>query len=132
MPDRSPLRLELTPEALTLVAARFRALGDASRLRILHQLLEREMSVQQLVDATGLTQTATSRHLAVLRAERIVERRVEGRNAFYRVIDTTIAELCHVVCAGLERQFTRVLRVVGQSGRRRSGGRSGGPMRPGA
>jgi DNA-binding transcriptional ArsR family regulator len=130
MPDRP--HVELAPEALGLVAARFRALGDPSRLRILNQLLVREMSVQQLVDATGLSQTATSRHLAALRAERIVERRAEGRNAFYRVVDASIAELCRIVCGGLERQFASALRVVGQSGRRRASARSGGSSRPGA
>jgi ArsR family transcriptional regulator len=100
------------------VAARFRALGDTSRLRILSHLLAAEISVQDLVDATGLTQTATSRQLAVLRAERIVERRVEGRNAIYRVVDTTIADLCRIVCGGLERRLTADLRVMGHSARR--------------
>lgn len=123
--------VELTPEALVLVAARFRALGDASRLRILNQLLAREMSVQQLVNATGLTQTATSRHLAALRAERIVERRTDGRNAFYRIVDASIAELCRVVCGGLARQFSSALRVVGHRRQRAEATRGAGASRSG-
>jgi ArsR family transcriptional regulator len=115
---RQRLHAPLSPEALSLVAARFRALGDPSRLRILSHLLTRELSVQELVDATGLTQTATSRQLAVLRAERIVERRVDGRNAIYRVVDITIADLCRIVCGGLERRFTDDLRVMVRSTRR--------------
>ncbi len=112
---RSP---PLGPEALALVAARFRALGDPSRLRILSHLLTGEHSVEELVDATGLTQTATSRQLAVLRAERIVERRVAGRNAIYRVVDPTIADLCRTVCGGLERRLTDDLRVMAHSTQR--------------
>jgi ArsR family transcriptional regulator len=84
----------------------------------LSHLLTGELSVQELVDATGLTQTATSRQLAVLRAERIVERRVEGRNAIYRVVDTTIADLCRIVCGGLARRLTDDLRVMVPSARR--------------
>lgn len=118
MRKRSHSPLGVGPEALSLVAARFRALGDPSRLRILSHLLTRELSVQELVDATGLTQTATSRQLAVLRAERIVARRVEGRNAIYRVVDTTIADLCRIVCGGLERRLTDDLRVMAHSARR--------------
>jgi len=110
---------EFDAEGLALVAARFRALADPSRLRILSHLLTREMSVQQLVDATGLTQTATSRQLAVLRAERVVERRVDGRNAFYRVVDSTIADLCRVVCGSLQRRLTNDLRLVTRPGSRR-------------
>ena len=118
MRKRLPPSLGLGPEALALVAARFRALGDPSRLRILSHLLRGELSVEELVDATGLTQTATSRQLAVLRAERIVERRVAGRNAIYRVVDPTIADLCRIVCGGLERRLTDDLRVMGRSARR--------------
>ncbi len=106
---------QLGPDALRLVAARFRALGDPSRLRILSHLLAGELSVEELVHATGFTQTATSRQLAVLRAERIVERRVAGRNAIYRVVDTTIADLCLIVCGGLERRLIDDLRVMARS-----------------
>lgn len=132
MRDRPHSALGLGPEALSLVAARFRVLGDPSRLRILSHLLTGEMSVQELVDATGLTQTATSRQLALLRAERIIERRVKGRNAFYRVVDTTIADLCRVVCEELERRLTNDLRVVTPSGRRRFPPRSVGASRSNA
>ena len=118
MRKRLPPPLGLGPEALSLVAARFRALGDPSRLRILSHLLRGELSVEELVDATGLTQTATSRQLAVLRAERIVERRVAGRNAIYRLVDPTIADLCRIVCGGLERRLTDDLRVMVRSARR--------------
>jgi DNA-binding transcriptional ArsR family regulator len=123
--------LGLGPEALSLVAARFRALGEPSRLRILSHLLTGELSVQELVDATGLTQTATSRQLAVLRAERIVARRAEGRNAIYRVVDTTIVDICHLVCGGLERRLTDDLRVMVPSGRRPAARNSGATRRRG-
>jgi ArsR family transcriptional regulator len=91
----------LTDGALSLVAGRFRALGDPSRLRILRQLMGGERSVQELLEDTGLTQTNLSRHLGVLRREAIVERRAEGNRALYRICDPTMVEVCDLVCGSL-------------------------------
>jgi DNA-binding transcriptional ArsR family regulator len=107
----------LSPEALDFVAARFRALGDPSRLRVLNALLSGEHSVQELMDASGLSQTATSRQLGVLRSARIVDRRTEGKNAIYRVVDPSVAELCRTVCAGLEQRLADDLRVIARPDR---------------
>jgi DNA-binding transcriptional ArsR family regulator len=112
MTSRARGHRPLSPEALDFVAARFRALGDPSRLRVLNALLAGEHSVQELMDATGLSQTATSRQLGVLRSARIVDRRAEGKNAIYRVVDPSVAELCRTVCAGLERRLADDLRVI--------------------
>jgi DNA-binding transcriptional ArsR family regulator len=125
MPKDSRSAGRLGPEALALVAARFRALGEPSRLLILSHLLEGELSVQELADATGLTQTTTSRQLAVLRAERIVARRTEGKRALYRVADGTVAALCRIVCGGLEKRLTNDLRSVASTGHGREGLRLG-------
>ena len=102
----------LSPEALSFVAARFRALGDPSRLRVLNVLLAGEHSVQEVMDATGLSQTATSRQLGVLRAARVVDRRTEGKNAIYRVVDPSVSRLCRIVCSGLEPRLADDLRVI--------------------
>jgi len=86
---------------LELVAARFRALGDPSRLRLINILMQGEHSVQELVDASGLTQTNVSRHLALLRREGIVARYRDGNRAYYSIVDPNIEKLCSVVCGGL-------------------------------
>jgi DNA-binding transcriptional ArsR family regulator len=91
----------LSDEALRLVAGRFRALSDPTRLRILTTLMLGESSVQALVEATGLEQSNVSRHLSVLRREAIVERRAEGNRAVYRVNDPTIVQLCEIACGGI-------------------------------
>lgn len=92
---------ELSPEALDLIAARFRVLAEPMRLRILHTLGHSEMTVGDLVDATGAGQANTSKHLGILLDAGIVARRKEGLNAFYRVADDSIFELCEVVCSSL-------------------------------
>ena len=91
----------LTDETLELIAARFSALSDPGRLRLLNTLMQGELSVGELIEQTGLEQSNVSRHLAVLRREGIVARRSEGNRAFYRIEDETVVEICEVVCGGL-------------------------------
>ena len=95
----------LTDEALELVATRFRALGDPSRLRLLNLLMQGECSVQDLVLESGLTQTNVSRHLGLLRREGMVSRVRDGNRAFYRITDPNVKKLCEIVCGGLSSQL---------------------------
>jgi DNA-binding transcriptional ArsR family regulator len=97
--------LDLSDEALELVAARFRLLGDASRLRLLRALMDGEHSVQELVEASGLSQTNVSRHLGLMRREGVVARRAEGNRAVYSVADPTLRRLCRTVCGGLSERM---------------------------
>lgn len=99
----------LSDEAIRLVARRFRALGDPTRLRIINTLMQGESSVQGLVDTTGLEQSNVSRHLSLLRREGVVERRAEVNRAFYSISDPSITRLCGIVCGGLEGTLTSEL-----------------------
>jgi len=92
---------DLNDEALELIAGRFRMLSEPMRLRILNALGENEMSVTQLVAATGANQANISKHLSALLQAGIVSRRKEGLTANYRVSDATIFDLCDLVCARL-------------------------------
>jgi ArsR family transcriptional regulator len=68
----------MTPEALEFVAARFRVLSEASRLKLILALEEGEKNVTGLVETTGLTQANASRHLQSLTGAGILGRRKEG------------------------------------------------------
>lgn len=96
---------ELGPEALEMIASRFRLLSDPTRLRILHTLGDREMNVGEIVTETGASQANVSKHLAALLDAHIVARRKEGLTANYRVVDETIFELCDVVCSRLKDEL---------------------------
>lgn len=89
---------ELNDEALELIARRFRMLSEPMRLRILNALGENEMSVTELVVATGANQANISKHLSALLHAGIVSRRKAGLTANYRVSDVTIFDLCDLVC----------------------------------
>ncbi|QEC50749.1 helix-turn-helix transcriptional regulator [Baekduia soli] len=75
------------------VAETMRAFGSASRLRLLWALLEHERTVEQLVAAVGMEQSAVSHQLRLLRQQRLVSVRRDGRRAFYRLHDHHLPEL---------------------------------------
>ena len=101
MPRSATDHPALSDDAVALVAARFRALGDPSRVRLLNELLQGERPVLELAASTGLLQPTVSKHLGILLREGIVARRQQGTQAFYRVADPSIAALCDLVCDGL-------------------------------
>ncbi len=69
-------------------------LANESRLLILCRLaLNGEMSVSSLTDASGLSQSALSQHLAKMREEGLVATRRDGQSIFYRIADANAAKL---------------------------------------
>ena len=75
-------------QASAAAAARLlRALANEHRLLILCHLVEGEMSVGQLQAVIGLSQSALSQHLAVLREEGLVATRRESQTIRYRIDD---------------------------------------------
>ncbi len=86
---------EAVPLADTeLVARLFRALGDATRLRILELLLdEGELHQMEIVRRTGATQARVSEHMACLTWCGFVDTRFEGRKTFYRVSNRQVRGL---------------------------------------
>ena len=96
-------RRVLRPEAqYGDLAETFRALGDASRARILHALLAEELCVCDLAALAGLTESAVSQHLRVLRARRIVRPRKAGRAVYYRLEDACIRALLTIALTHLD------------------------------
>lgn len=83
-------------QSLALKAKLFRGFSDPSRLSILESLREGPLSVGELVDATGLSQSNTSNHLACLLDCGLVEREQQGRRAIYRLGDGVDALLAQV------------------------------------
>ncbi len=82
MASSSALALNVQP-----VSRLFKALGDETRLRIVALLAHSEFCVCHLEAALELTQSTTSRHLAVLRNAGVVESRRAGAWIFYRLVD---------------------------------------------
>ena len=80
----------------------FGLLGDPRRLRLLVALLDGELCVCDLAAITGLSESATSHALRLLRAHRVVAVRRDGRNAFYRLDDAHVRMLVDLAVAHTE------------------------------
>jgi DNA-binding transcriptional ArsR family regulator len=91
----------LTAELLELIAERFKALAEPARLNILNTLRAKEMTVSELMAATGLGQANTSKHLQLLYTLGFVERRKDGLFVHYRLASEDVFELCDIMCGRL-------------------------------
>jgi ArsR family transcriptional regulator len=81
---------------IELVAAKFRALGEASRLKLIFAVGNGEKNVSQLIAATGLSQANVSKHLKILTDSGIFARRKQGIYVFYSTTDSSVFKLCKV------------------------------------
>lgn len=103
------MTIELNERNAELIARRFKALSEPTRLRVLNQLRERgEASVGEIAEAIEGSQQNVSKHLGALAAEGFVARRKEGTSSIYRISDPTVLELCEVVSAGIESQLKQI------------------------
>ena len=105
-------RMTLTTEVLSMVAERFKALSEPARLQLLHALQTRELSVNELVEDTGLGQANVSKHLQVLHGLGFVKRRKEGLFVYYALADCTVLKLCDLMCARIEEQLEAQKRLL--------------------
>lgn len=96
----------LTPDAAELIARRFLALSDPTRLRIVDFLRRNEeASVRELTAELDTSQQNVSKHLATLHGEGFVSRRKEGTSVIYAISDPSVFDLCEQVCGGIEAQL---------------------------
>jgi DNA-binding transcriptional ArsR family regulator len=98
---------KLSDAALELIAARFRALSEPTRLKLLMALEDGEKNVTELVNLTGATQTNVSRQLSVLATAGLLARRKSGLSVLYRIADPGIFDLCGHVCKSLQKRITQ-------------------------
>ena len=74
-------------ETLYDLAELFKIFGDSTRIKILYALFEAELCVCDMARLLGLTQTAVSHQLRVLKNNKLVKFRREGKNIFYSLAD---------------------------------------------
>jgi len=83
----------MSPEAVTALADTFRVLGDPTRVRILDALAGGELCVCDIASLVGISESAVSHQLRLLRGMRLVRPRRAGRLVYYTVDDQHIIEL---------------------------------------
>ena len=103
----------LDDELVELIARRFRALAEPSRIRLLDRLRDGELSVNELAARLDAGQQNVSKHLAVLADAGILARRKDGTHVYYRIADDSVLGLCEQVCGSLEQQLQTLASIVG-------------------
>ena len=92
--DIDRLSAETPPdEQLYDLAELFKVFGDSTRIRILYALLESEMCVGDMAQLLGLTQTACSHQLRVLKNSKLVRFRRDGKIMFYSLADDHVRSI---------------------------------------
>lgn len=76
-----------TEEELYDLAELFKVLGDSTRIRILFQLFDKELSVGELADLLNMNQSAVSHQLKVLKQAKLVKNRRDGKSIIYSLDD---------------------------------------------
>ena len=74
-------------EILYDLAELFKIFGDSTRIKILYVLFESEMCVCDIAKLLGMTQSAISHQLQVLKKSKLVKYRREGKTVFYSLAD---------------------------------------------
>ena len=88
--------LLLDDEVYFELAETFRALADSSRVKIVSSLLQQELCVCDLAAVVGMSESAVSQHLRILRNLRLVKTRREGKLVYYALDDAHVRELLDV------------------------------------
>ncbi len=100
----------ITTQLLEEAARRFALLGDPTRLRILHVVMEQgERSVSAIAAAADTSRFNASAHLNRLAGAGLVSRRRDGNSVLYRIADENLPDICDAMCASLRAQARELL-----------------------
>ena len=102
----------LPDDLVELIAQRFRALSEPTRIKLLDRLREGEATVLELTALTGTSEQNVSKHLGLLSRAGIVARRKQGNFSYYSIADEGVFELCEQVCGSLQHQLEALRRIV--------------------
>ena len=86
-------------EVLYDLAELFKIFGDSTRIKILYALFESELCVSDIAQAVGLSQSAVSHQLRVLKASKLVKFRRDGKTVFYSLDDDHVRTM---IALGME------------------------------
>ena len=86
-------------EVLYDLAELFRVFGDTTRIQILYALYESELCVNDIAQVVGLSQSAVSHQLRLLKASKLVKFRREGKAVYYSLDDDHVRSM---IALGME------------------------------
>lgn len=93
-----PTDLSVLKANASNMAGRLKLMSHPERLLMLCRMDEGEVSVSELVELTGLSQSSVSQHLAMLREENVVTIRGEAQTRYYSLADPVVSAIIHALC----------------------------------
>lgn len=93
-----PVALNELKSNANAMAGRLKLMGHPERLLMLCRMDESEVSVSELIELSGLSQSAVSQHLAMLREEGVVGTRGEAQMRYYSLRDPIVRGVIHALC----------------------------------
>ncbi len=84
------------------LAELFKVFGDSTRIRILFVLFEKAVCVTELADELNMTQSAISHQLKILKQNKLIKGRREGKSVFYSLADEHVRT---IIAQGLEHVY---------------------------
>ena len=94
-------------EVLYELAEIFKVFGDSTRIKILCAIFEGEMCVCDMAELLGVSQSAVSHQLRVLKQARLVKFRKEGKTVFYSLDDCHISQIFSCGLEHIEERYKR-------------------------
>ena len=88
---------KMNAQKLAEASKMLKAIANEKRLTILYHISQRELNVGEIESLVGLSQSALSQHLAVLRADDIVKTRRVAQTIYYSLKNKQIKELLHML-----------------------------------
>ena len=85
--------IELTDDKIEALAEFYKVFGDATRIKILLKLYEKELCVCDIATELNMTQSAISHQLKVLKQMKLVKNRREGKSIIYALADSHVSTI---------------------------------------
>lgn len=84
------MKQEISENTLYDVAELFKVFGDSTRIRILYSLYDNEKSVNEIASILNMTQSAISHQLKLLKINKLIKNRRDGKTIYYSLDDSHI------------------------------------------
>jgi len=76
----------------------FKIFGDSTRVKIINVLLDKEMCVNDIVNAINVSQSAVSHQLRILKSSKLVKYRKDGKEIYYSLADDHVEKIFRMGC----------------------------------
>ena len=104
-PDSARQIGAMSPEELEALTEFFHSFSDGSRIRILSELAKAEICVNDLAEALGMTQSAVSHQLRILKQNRLIKSRRNGKQILYSLDDEHVGLILETGVRHIREQF---------------------------